>query len=123
MLDFFKKKEATIHADIPASEGVPSMQAAQPMQLMPGAGGLTQMTERILKLEEENNRILRRMQNMGRWAFWLKVLIWALVLGLPVLFFQQMVDYAKAQIMENPALVGLPSQESFQHFMDGFKAQ
>ncbi len=121
-MDFFKKKEPTIVADVPVG-GYRQQQEVQPVPLMPGAGGLSHNIDRVLALEEENNRILKRMQTVGRWSFWIKVVVWALVLGLPVIFFQQLVDLLKAAIMQNPALIGMPSQESFQHFLEAVKVK
>ena len=91
--------------------------------LMTGAGGLTQMVEQTLKLEQENNRILRHMQTMDRVGFWIKLLVWGLVLGLPVFFFEPILEFAKKTVQENPAAFGIPSSEAFQNFVDSFGAK
>ncbi len=92
------------------------------MQIMPGAGGLTQMLERTLELEEENNRILKRMQFMDRIGLWTKVIIWALILGLPVIFFQPLMNFVQQYLVEHAAMVGLPP-EALQKAIESFKGQ
>lgn len=120
-MDFFKKKEPTIVADM-AADVAPASQA-QPggtTSFIASSGTLSQMVERSLELSEENNTILRRMQAWDRIALWVKLFFWALVLGLPVLFFQPIVEYVKASVMENPSAFGIPSQEEFQKALSGF---
>lgn len=90
---------------------------------MPGAGGLTQMVERTLELEQENNRILKNMQAMDRWSLGVKVVFWALVLGLPLLFYQQIMDFTTKAISENPTFLGLPPGTDIQGLFDTFKAE
>ncbi len=92
------------------------------MPVMPGAGGLTQMLERTLELEQENNRMLKHMQLMDRIGFWSKLIIWALILGLPVIFFQPLMNFVQNYLVEHAALVGLPP-EALQKAVDSFKGQ
>ena len=119
-MDLFKKQEPTIIADAPRP-AEPHIQAP-PMQIMPGAGGLTQMLERTLELEEENNRILKRMQFMDRIGLWTKVIIWALILGLPVIFFQPLMNFVQQYLVEHAAMVGLPP-EALLKAIESFKGQ
>lgn len=121
-MDFFKKKEPLIQAEVP-TEASHSSLGAPAAPLMTGAGGLTSMVEQTLKLEQENNRILRHMQTMDRVGFWIKLLVWGLVLGLPVIFFQPMLEFAKKTVQENPSAFGIPSPEAFQNFVDSFGAK
>ncbi len=119
-MDFFKKKEPLIEASTPDAQEAHTNMGTPAASLMTGAGGLTQMVEQTLKLEQENNRILRHMQTMDRIGFWVKLLVWGLVLGLPVIFFQPMLEFAKRTIQENPSAFGIPSSEGFQRIIDSF---
>lgn len=70
--------------------------------------------ERVLRLEEENNKLLKRMQIVGRISFWAKVVVWSLILGLPVLFFQPIVEFLRASANQGRMLYGIPSPEQIQ---------
>ncbi len=126
-MELFKKKEPLIVADM-ASEAMPP----QPLGSIPGVpggsamsatGSLTKMVEQTLALEEENNRMLRHMQAMDRIMFWLKIFIWSLILGLPVIFFQPLISYVKEKVAENPGLIGLPSSADFYKAVDEFSTK
>ncbi len=129
-MDFFKKKEPLIVADM-ASDAMPP----PPLGSIPGApgvpggsavsatGSLTKMVEQTLALEQENNRMLHHMQTMDRIMFWLKILFWALILGLPVIFFQPLIAYVKEKVAENPGLIGLPTSEDFYRAIDEFSTK
>ncbi len=58
--------------------------------------------------------MLKRMQIVGRISFWAKVAIWALILGLPVLFFQPIVEFLRASLDQGRALYGIPSSVQIQ---------
>lgn len=46
-----------------------------------------------LRVANDNNRLLRRMQYWGRVAFWAKVAIWAFVLLVPVLLYSRFAPF------------------------------
>lgn len=69
---------------------------------------------KVLRLEEENNKMLKRMQIVGRISFWAKVVLWSLILGLPVLFFQPIVEFLRASLDQGRALYGIPSSTQIQ---------
>ncbi len=106
-MNFFKKKEPL-----------------QPVKPVPPTGDgleeLSELLERTLAVEEENNRILKRMQIMGRFSFWAKVVIWALILGVPVFFFQPIVDFIQSSMGESSSLLGIPSSEQVQRAFGGY---
>lgn len=123
-MDLFKKKEPLIIAYAPPDLAYPpSTGAVPPMSVMPNSGGLTQMVEHTLALEQENNRILKRMQTMNRIGFWIKLVVWALVLGLPVIFFRPIIEVTKKTIFENPTLFGIPSSSEFYKAIDEFSTK
>ena len=93
------------------------------MNIMANAGSLSQMLERNLELSEENNRILKNMRFMDTIGFWVKLIFWALVLGLLVIFFQPIVEFIKTTVMENPSAFGIPSSAEFQKAFGEFKGQ
>lgn len=68
----------------------------------------------VLRLEEENNKMLKRMQIVGRISFWAKVVLWSLILGLPVLFFQPIVEFLRTSVDQGRALYGIPSSTQIQ---------
>jgi hypothetical protein len=129
-MDFFKKKEPLIVADMasdamppPPLGSVPGTPSVPGGSAMSATGSLTKMVEQTLALEEENNRMLRSMQTMDRIMFWLKIVIWSLILGLPVIFFQPLITYVKEKVMENPALIGIPTSEDFYKAIDEFSTK
>ena len=93
------------------------------MNIMANAGSLSQMLERNLELSEENNRILKNMRFMDTVGFWVKLIFWALVLGLPVIFFQPIVEYIKGTVMENPSAFGIPSTAELQKAFGEFRGE
>lgn len=62
-----------------------------------------------IAVTKENNEILRRMQRIGRIAFWSKVVIWTVVIILPLLLIgpilESLTKGAGASVM------GLPSAD------------
>lgn len=123
-MDLFKRKEPLIIADaLPNLAYPPSAGAVPPISVIPNSGGLTQMVEHTLALEQENNRILKHMQTMNQIGFWVKLAVWALVLGLPVLFFRPLIEVTKRTIQENPTLFGVPSSSDFYKAIDEFSTK
>ncbi len=111
-------------ADMAADVAPPN--PAQPgvaTSFIASSGSLSQMVERSVELGEENNRILKRMQAWDSIALWVKLVFWALILGLPVLFFQPIVEFIKATVMENPAAFGIPSSAEIQRALNDFRAE
>jgi len=76
--------------------------------------------ERVLRLEEENNKMLKRMQIVGRVSFWAKVVVWSLILGLPVLFFKPLVEFLRASANQGRVLYGIPSSEQIQDAIQAY---
>ena len=106
-MNFLKKKE--------------TQEPTKPVALTgDGLEGLSDLLERTLAVEEENNRILKRMQIMGRFSFWAKVVVWSLVLGVPVFFFQPIVDFIKSSTGGNASLFGIPSSEEVQQAFQNY---
>ncbi len=122
-MDLFKKKEPLIVADLSADTLPPPPPGIPAGSTLTGAGGLTRMVEQTLALEMENNKMLKHIQTMDSIAFWVKLLVWALVLGLPVIFFQPMINYIQKAVTENPALIGIPSSADFYRAVDEFSTK
>ncbi len=111
-------------ADMAAEVAPPSpTQPGVATSYIASSGSLSQMVERAVELGEENNKILKRMQAWDRIALWVKLFFWALVLGLPVLFFQPLVEFIKTTVMENPSAFGIPSSLEFQKAMNSFSSR
>ncbi len=81
------------------------------------SGALEQLLKENLQLAKENNRLLRRMIHIGRVAFWCKVLVWVLVLGLPLLFIQPIVTWIQAHAAGSASLFGYPSPAEVEKFL------
>jgi hypothetical protein len=63
-----------------------------------------------LKLTEDNQRILLRMQYWGRVAFWAKVAIWGVVLVLPVVLYSYIGPFIGASAK---SFFGFPTEAQF----------
>ncbi len=90
---------------------------------------LKELVEDSLDAAEENNRILKRMQAVGRMAFIGKLIIWTVVLVLPFFLLPLLAPYLK--IMQLPGtnasstsagLFGLPSPEQLKEAMERYKS-
>jgi hypothetical protein len=45
---------------------------------------LKSLLEENLQISKENNKMLHKMRRAARWAFLWRILLWAIILGLPV---------------------------------------
>ncbi len=122
-MEFFKKKEPLIVADMAADALPPTPIGVPAGSMMSSTGSLTKMVEETLALETENNRMLKRMQALDHISFWIKIVVWSLVLGLPVIFFQPLLAYLKQSIIENPAMFGIPSSAEFYKAVNDFSTK
>ena len=119
-MNFINTREPTIQAD--PNIGIPPSTLTMPQApVMPGASSLGDAVRESIAIGKENNRLLRRIIFFGRVSFWTKLVFWALVLGLPVLFFQPIVQYVSKQVSQNPAAFGLPSSAQIQKAINDFK--
>jgi hypothetical protein len=84
---------------------------------------LEQMLQDTLELAEENNELLRKIQRQQRVAFWGKLLLWILVLGLPLLFLgpilHALFPYVPGQ---SQSVFGLPSADQVKALMNAYQA-
>lgn len=110
-------------ADMAADALPPTPIGVPAGSMMSSTGSLTKMVEETLALETENNRMLKRMQALDHISFWIKIVVWSLVLGLPVIFFQPLLAYLKQSIIENPAMFGIPSSAEFYKAVNDFSTK
>lgn len=83
------------------------------------------MLKETLELERENNVLLKRMQKIGRIAFWSKVVIYAILIGLPLLLIAPLMSYLGTltggtpsdQNLLNSTLFGIPTPETIKSLM------
>ncbi|MBA3789391.1 hypothetical protein H0X32_03290 [Patescibacteria group bacterium] len=88
----------------------------------PSATELHNLLTENLKVANENNHILHRMQYWGRVAFWAKVLIWVVVLALPFLLYTRFAPFLNilpggiggSTNASSTSLFGFPSPTEFQ---------
>ncbi|MBP6869176.1 MAG: hypothetical protein KBC16_03650 [Candidatus Pacebacteria bacterium] len=100
-------------SDIPQAEGP----VIQPVQ---EETDVREMLKETLELERENNVLLKRMQKIGRIAFWSKVAIYAVLIGLPLLLIAPLMSYLGTltggapsdQNILNSTLFGVPTPET-----------
>ena len=81
---------------------------------------LVELAAQRALLEETADRV-RRMERLGRFSFWAKVIIWSLVLVLPFLFLGSIIDYLGGFVGGDAgsSIMGLPSPEMIR---DAFEA-
>lgn len=84
-----------------------------------------QLLEENLEIAEENNRLLRDLRRTGRIAFWLKLVLWAVVLILPFLLIGPIIEalVPAASNGQNGSFLGLPSPEQLQQVLDLYQGQ
>lgn len=83
------------------------------------------MLKETLELERENNTLLKRMQKVGRIAFWSKVVIYAILIGLPLLLIAPLMSYLGSltesvstdQGLLNSTLFGIPTPETIKSLL------
>lgn len=52
---------------------------------------IEEMVQKNQKIIEENNQLLRKINRSNTWAFWLRIVWFAIILGLPVLAYYYVV--------------------------------
>lgn len=84
---------------------------------------IEQLLQDTLEVAEENNELLRKIQRQQRVAFWGKLLLWVLVLGLPILFLgpilHALFPYAPS---ESQGIFGLPSADQVKTLLNAYQA-
>jgi hypothetical protein len=87
---------------------------------------LSDLVEENNKIAHDTNRIVRDMRRTGRIAFWFKLLLWIVVLGLPF-FIGPLLKYFSAatgfDIPANSSVFGIPSSEDLQKAISTYKAK
>lgn len=84
---------------------------------------LEQMLQDTLELAEENNELLRKIHRQQRVAFWGKLLLWILVLGLPLLFLGPILHAIFPYVpSESHGVFGLPSPDQVKTILDAYQA-
>lgn len=79
------------------------------------------------KLIKDTNRIVREIRRTGRIAFWFKLLLWIIVLGLPIFFLKPILQYVTAltgvPIPTSTSAFGIPSSDQIQKAISQYKAK
>ncbi len=80
---------------------------------------LEQAIEDLTEIAEENNALLRSMQRRARWAFWGKLLFWAVILALPFIVLGPFLHSLVPELYTSGSrgLFGLPSLEKIQSLL------
>lgn len=85
------------------------------------------LLEEQAKLAKETHRTVKRMQHVGRLAFWFKVILWTVVLVLPFFFLGPITRYFTAltgfAVPTGANLFGVPSEQQIQQAVQQFKAK
>lgn len=85
---------------------------------------LEQLLEDTYEIAEENNKLLLSMQRTARWAFWGKLVLWVLVLGLPIFFLGPIlhailpIPYSES----SHSVFGLPSTDQVKSLLQAYQA-
>jgi hypothetical protein len=87
---------------------------------------IEQLLEENLQLAEENNRLLRDLRRVGRWGFWLRLLLWAAVIILPFLLLRPILTTLVPGATNDGAgfsIFGLPNQEQLKDVLDAYQGE
>ncbi|HEV7121715.1 MAG TPA: hypothetical protein VGN56_02720 [Candidatus Paceibacterota bacterium] len=88
---------------------------------------LEELVEEQHKLTKDTNRIVRDMRRTGRIAFWFKVIIWIIVLGVPLFFLGPILQYFTSltgvSIPTNASAFGVPSADQIQKALSQYKSK
>lgn len=84
---------------------------------------IEQLLEDNLEVAEENNKLLHSLRRTQRWAFWGKLLLWIIVLGLPVLLLGPYLHALLPVTGEGShSLFGLPSADQVKALLNAYHA-
>lgn len=84
---------------------------------------LQELLEETSAVVNENNRLIRDMRRLSRVAFWFKLILWILVLGLPFLFIGPLFQALFPAITGHGSFLGLPSMEQLMQAFESLKQQ
>jgi hypothetical protein len=87
---------------------------------------LEQLLEDNIELAEENNKLIRSIRRGNRIAFWLKVVLWVIILGLPFFFIGPIMNAlvpftGSAKASNSSSVFGVPSPKELEAAYTAFK--
>jgi hypothetical protein len=75
-----------------------------------------------LEMARDNNRLLRQARRIGRVAFWFKVAVWIVILGLPILAYSFFAPIIQKSGFDGLKLFGYPSSDDIQSAIHNYKS-
>ena len=92
---------------------------------------LEELLEETNEIAQQNHKILKRMERNALFAFFAKVIIWLIVLGVPLFFFgpylkpiySLMTEGRNATTTPTSGIFGLPSAQELQNIVNSYRAK
>lgn len=88
---------------------------------------IEQLLEENLELAEENNKLLIDMRRAARWGLFIKIIVWAAIIILPLLLLKPIIEtLLPSAAGSDPAglnIFGFPSQEDIERALDTYQGQ
>lgn len=93
-------------------------------------GHLEELLKQSLEVAKENHKILKRMERNALIGFIVKVIVWLIVLGVPILFFSAYIGPLISAVQNGTAgnsaaghVWGIPSPEQIRQLIEAYKGQ
>jgi hypothetical protein len=84
---------------------------------------IEQQLQDLQELVEENNELIHKMQRQARWAFWGKLVLWLIIIGLPIIFLGPIIHAILPYSTSGSGSVfGLPSSDQVKALIDAYQA-
>jgi hypothetical protein len=83
---------------------------------------LEQLLQETHELIEENNELLRSLDQRAKLAFWGKLILWLVVLGLPILFLGPLLHSLLPNPSGSTGVFGLPSQDQLNDLVNEYQS-
>lgn len=80
-----------------------------------------QLLQENLEVAHETNAMLRDMRRTARWGFWLRVVVWAAVIILPLLILKPILETLVPATGAGSGFFGFPSQADLEKALDSYQ--
>jgi hypothetical protein len=84
---------------------------------------LEHLLQENLEVAKETNVMLRDMRRLGRVWFWLRLLIWAMVIILPLLLLKPIIETLIPAAGNGSSFFGFPTQEDLERAIDSYQGE
>ena len=84
---------------------------------------LEQLLEENMEISQETNSIVRDLRRTTRWAFAIKLVLWAAVIILPFLLLKPIIETLVPAAGSGSGFLGFPSQENIERAIESYQGQ